>query len=274
MYGPRLPAAAVMPFDRPPKLILLHGFMASPAAWDPVRSELPRTVEAVPLTIPGFRGGEPPPLRYALEQLVETMLPSIRAHQPDFLVGHSMGGLLALAIAARLGASFRGVGAIGLPLFSSPEDGRRFLGQRGPMFRGLLANDLLSHAGCAVAHSSRRAWLPFARWRWPAQPLGVLSQAFAHSKQAHRGALEDVLFGGHLPRLAPQIACPVSLLHGASDAAAPVGRACRMAREHGWEFTELPGTHQLHVERPAVVAAWTMASVVRRSGPVERKVPS
>jgi pimeloyl-ACP methyl ester carboxylesterase len=85
-------------YDRPVRLVLIHGSVGNASVWTPVRKALEDRFEVVTPN----RGGYPPgPLleRIDFEQQAEELAPLLEdgAH----LVGHSYGGVIALLIAAR-----------------------------------------------------------------------------------------------------------------------------------------------------------------------------
>lgn len=83
--------------------VFIHGWGLNQAIWEPTMAQLPPSVQSVSLNIPGF-GGEPwrPQLAdfdLCVEQLANTILQY--SDKPVSLVGWSLGGLLATAIALR-----------------------------------------------------------------------------------------------------------------------------------------------------------------------------
>lgn len=91
-----------------PPLVLLHGRGNAASTWFPLLPALARTHRVLALDLPGFGGSSPTPgpLRTAGEGLrffaepVETVLADL-APGPMTLVGHSLGGLVALELALR-----------------------------------------------------------------------------------------------------------------------------------------------------------------------------
>jgi pimeloyl-ACP methyl ester carboxylesterase len=91
-------------------LVCLHGFMDTARTWDLVRPALERRHDVVALTLPGHAGGAPLP-----DELSDaTMADAVEAAMVDAgieeatLVGNSLGGFLALRLAAAILATPEG----------------------------------------------------------------------------------------------------------------------------------------------------------------------
>lgn len=153
--GARLTSAsfeAFPPGARSPRLLLLPGFLSSSAAWNSVAASLHTDAIAVSCDLPGFGMRAPQPSDFSLAAVVEAIRPTVEAFEPTHIVGHSMGGILGLAIAAAY-PQVSGVGAVGLPVFRSAAEGVAFIGRRGQLFRRLLRHGTLAHSACVAAQT-------------------------------------------------------------------------------------------------------------------------
>lgn len=245
-----------------PRILLLPGFLSSSQAWKSVEDGLGSSAVAFSCDLPGFGRRLSQPAEFSLESVVAAIRLIVEAFEPTHIVGHSMGGIIGLALAAEY-PQLRGVGAIGLPVFGSPTEGVAFIGRRGLLFRALLSHGQLAHAGCVAARTWPRPWIPVAKRRWKHQPGEVFRAAFVHSRAAHHGALGEIIFGGHVGRLGPDLHTQTFLLHGDADRAAPVSNVRAISSAHDWDLTVVEGgTHQLHVEDPGVVAEWIRCHIL------------
>lgn len=240
---------------REPKLLLLHGFLSSRNAWRPVRQEL-REFRTIAPDILGYgRSGHEG--EYSLDAVVGALAPIVAAERPTHVIGHSMGGIVALALAAEPGTSITSAGVIGLPVFRDRHDGTSFLHSRGIIYRNFLREDRMAHLACRGLHRTSRAWLPFAPLVLPRQPREVLRTTFDHSPAGHGGGLDHIVFAGVVEDLATRVAGPVFALHGSRDRTAPLDRARALAERHHWDFRVARDVgHQLPVERPQLAARW------------------
>lgn len=117
--------------EGPPPLILIHGLGTTQAIWDPVRAELGRRRRVVTLDVPGFGSSAPAGEGFELEQVAERVARGLAAHGvrgPFDVVGHSLGGAVALTLAAaraRLVSRLVLVAPAGLQRTWAPMSGRR-----------------------------------------------------------------------------------------------------------------------------------------------------
>jgi len=105
--------ASVWSADAPGTAILaLHGFTGSGADWSPIAESLARPVLAPDLL---GHGGSPAPAdagAYRIEEVVEHCLAWCEPRSRWIVMGYSMGGRVALRLAAALGDRLRGLGLI------------------------------------------------------------------------------------------------------------------------------------------------------------------
>lgn len=252
--------------DAAPRVLLLHGFFAGKAAWDRVRRELGRTGTATfapdLLGYGDHRHGHGPG-DYGLWRTIEHLVPSVEYFRPTHVVGHSMGGMVALGLERLLPGQFKAIGIVGLPVFTDPRDGKAHQALRGRRYQIFMRTHGFSHYGCTIVHRTQAGWLPFAHHFAPRQPPSVLRSVFDHSREAHLVGLTGIAFGGHVPTLAQGVEIPVYMLHGLRDLTAPLDRAQRIAEQFGWDFeTAGYANHQIIVERPLVVADWIRRKVL------------
>lgn len=249
------------------RLLLLHGFLVRRDFWDPLTAELAGDVRVIAPDLPGYGRAWRGMGSYRLDDVVDALVPLVEAEQPTHVLGHSMGGIVALALAARLPGRFERVGVAGLPVYATREEGIAHLRQRGRLRVALLNRHGFTHSGCVAVHRTRRLWMPVARrisWRHAGT---MASGAFDHTRESHGEALETIIFAGHVEGLAAQVTAPVEALHGGRDGAAPVGAVREVAARYGWRLKVAPtGHHQLCVSRPGLTAEWVRTHLLE---PVE-----
>ena len=256
---------------RAPRLMFLHGFLSSRNAWAPLRREL-SDLETLAPDILGYGRAAHSGADYTLDETVAHLRRVVEAEQPTHVVGHSMGGIVALALARELPGAFESVGVIGLPVFRDRADGKQSLRSRGIVYRGFLRTDRVAHLGCVGMQHTTRLWLPFAPLLLPRQPRSVLRTTFDHCRVSHEGSLNAIVFAGVVENLAEHVTTPVYALHGARDRTAPLARARSLANERGWDFRLVQNVgHQLPVEQPRVAARWIRERILAAEA---RSLPS
>jgi pimeloyl-ACP methyl ester carboxylesterase len=244
--------------------MFLHGFLSSRNAWTPLRRELAEMETVAPDMLGYGRAGHSG-ADYTLEETVAHLQQVAETERPTHVVGHSMGGIVALALARQQPGAFASVGVIGLPVFYDRQDGTQSLRSRGIVYRGFLRADRVAHIGCVGMQRTAPLWLPFAPLLLPRQPRSVLRTTFDHCRGSHQGSLDGIVFAGVVAEIAAGVDTPVFGLHGARDRTAPLDRARRLADERGWDFRVAANVgHQLPVEQPRLAARWIRECLLGR----------
>lgn len=155
-------------------LVLLHGFTAGPRAWGPVLGALAEHHDVHALTLDGHRGGTPFAHRPSIEGYLDGIERELDARGIDraHVVGNSLGGWIALALAGRGRA--RSVVAL------APAGGWR---PGGVFERALLTRFALGDAGA-------RALAPVApaALRRPRLRRAVMASVVAHPERVRPDA--------------------------------------------------------------------------------------
>ena len=185
------------------RVVLVHGSRLSAAQWAPVLPHLTPYVDAVPVDLPGHgvRAGEGFTLGRCAE-VVQDAVASAPPGTPVVVVGHSLGGYVALAHAARHSA-----GLAGLVLAGCSADP---VGPGAAVYRGVAA--LTERLG---AERMERLTFRFLRRRYPpevSEPLiagGYFPGPTADAWRAVMGECRSAMLA--------DVRCPVLLLNGQYD---------------------------------------------------------
>jgi pimeloyl-ACP methyl ester carboxylesterase len=208
-------------------LVCLHGLGRGPSDWDAVRGQLERFGRVSAPALPRH-----PDRAFAAAE---------RAIQPGAVViGHSMGGVIALRVAAETSRPLGGIVLTGCA-FPVARNGRT---------RRTTAADYAAH---------RLAFLRSIRSRPPGEGprTGTLAGLAAVARVLGRPGRFDALFGS--------ITAPVLIVHACDDHHVPVDFALAAAARHpGWEIRVLDsGGHHAHIRAPgewlAAVEPWLAA---------------
>lgn len=96
-----------------PPLVLLHGFPFDASLWDEVRAALPPATQVLTPNLPGF-GGTPALYPVSMVALADWLADWLTARgiTRATVVGHSLGGYVALALAVRAPQLLAGLGLV------------------------------------------------------------------------------------------------------------------------------------------------------------------
>src|SRR4051812_9764818 len=83
-----------------PELVWIHGLGESSTSWDPVLAQLPRFSHTL-IDLPGYGRSPWPSEPLSLDALADHLAAWLKARPLATLVGHSMGGVLAVMLAER-----------------------------------------------------------------------------------------------------------------------------------------------------------------------------
>jgi pimeloyl-ACP methyl ester carboxylesterase len=227
----------------PPDLVLLHGGGSNGAVWDPLLAVLDWPGRIVAPDLRGH-GRSPRSDRYGIGLSAADVAVLIRPGVPTYLVGHSMGGAVALALATGwFGAEIAGTVGIGVKFTWASETIAMLLARMEKPPRRFERRDeaieFYLHVGgltdfIAPDSSTAAAGVRFegGAWGLAADPRGAF--AIAH----------------HLDAFAP-FAKRLTLVNGSEDPISPVA----VLAELGLPCIVLPGLgHNPHVADPAAVA--------------------
>lgn len=250
----------------PPRILFIHGFLSGSRTWDAVRAELADEAETWAVDLPAYGRARRLATSGSLDESVEALLPLVERTRATHLVGHSMGAIIALALAHRLPDQFDGLGLAGLPVFASDRDCSAWLRANDPIRPYLLRRARLAHAACHIAARTLPAWRVAAGLVARGHPLGHGVNIFDHAACGHGPALSRIVLAGHAPALAAVVRTPAAAIHGAADRTAPLTPAVALASRSGWSMRILTGArHQLPITHPQQLATWIREAVLARA---------
>ncbi|WP_262270433.1 alpha/beta fold hydrolase [Microvirga yunnanensis] len=194
--------------DGSPALVFLHYFAGSLRSWTHVAGDLSRIYRCLRIDLPGF--GRSPPLRAfsvdAVAQVLSRRIAGLRL-ESFVLIGHSMGGKLALACAAAHPPSLAGVVLVA-PSPPSPE----------PMDEKERARLLTTHRDRASAEHTLRMITQRPILAEEAEICiadNLMTSADAWNWWLAQGSRENIT------AQAERIVCPVLVLGGSADPVIP-----------------------------------------------------
>jgi pimeloyl-ACP methyl ester carboxylesterase len=229
--------------DGPALLLLLHGLGADADVWDPLLPHVADRWRWAAVDLPGHGGSAPLP-RYSFGALAAAVAPVVAPDEPVVVLGHSLGGVVALALASGwFGLQPAGAIALGSKVVWTDEElaGARALAQRPARTYGSRQE--------AVDRALKVAGL-----------TGLVDDTAAgrlvvEADDGWRLALDAAAFGVGAPDAAGLLAasrCRVVLARGEGDPMVSAGQLDALVPD----AVDVAGAgHNAHVEDPAGVAA-------------------
>lgn len=188
-------------------VILIHGIAAHGGWWESVAPFLAASRHVVALDLSGHGDSDRRPV-YGADSWAEDVAPLIDPLHPPLIVGHSLGGMVALRIARDRGSSLRGAVVVDAPLRMRSEQRRGILRSRA-----VSAGTVMSSEAEALA---RFRPMPDEGGLDPALVRRVAAQSLSHRSDGVRWKVDPGVFLAEpvaLEELVPP-ACPVALIRG------------------------------------------------------------
>ena len=207
-----------------PVVLLLHGMAAAGNSFGAAFDRLDDSGRVVVPDLLGFGGSMLPPGQVSGEDhldAVDAMLAALGLTQaPLVVVGHSMGGPLALRFAARHTSQVRTVITLCAALYRDDAEADARIALMGPFEAALTGDGPLPNRLCAwvCRHRSIAGWVAVVIR--PDLPVAVARSGVKHTWDSYRGALDGLLRAPDWEPALDRIAAadiPVVLVEGGAD---------------------------------------------------------
>lgn len=219
-----------------PVVLLLHGMAGAGNTFGAVFDQLGASARVVVPDLLGFGGSMLPPGAVSGEDHLDALDGMLEAlglgEAPLVVVGHSMGGPLALRFAARHSDQVRTVVTLCAALYRDSAEADSRIAKMGPFEAALSGDGRLPNVLCAwmCRHRLTAGWVAVAMR--PDLPVAVARSAVEHTWDSYLGALDGLLHASDwkpaLDRLAAA-GVPVVLVEGSVDPVPVPGRAAALA---------------------------------------------
>lgn len=180
--GLRLGHSALGPAEAPTAL-LIHGITGSRRYWWPHVRELAGRYRLLVPDLPGFGRSPKPFVDYTMDFFVEALdgfldqqlgkLGEAETTGPIHVIGHSLGAMIGLELAARIPERVARLALLNVPRFESADQAHRIMHEGSASYRRLLTSDSLS---ASWTQMRRTGWRLTARYM-RRLPWAVLSDA-------------------------------------------------------------------------------------------------
>ena len=256
-------------------VLFLHALGASSRYFAGRLGSLPATYHCVMPDLLGFGRSPKPDLAYTVEDHLMALRATVArlclTEQPIFLVGHSLGAILAVEYAARFPAHVRGLVLLSLPAYQSKEEAQAYIIEHGEwMAHATVLNSGVAHGLHLVVATFRPLIALLARSLTRDLPSAVAEDSVHHSWRSYSGTLEHcVLSHDIMPALTALTALPILALHGDADPAAPLAAVRSLAVQFPTiALHTLPGKHHIFLTQNGACIAAIQSYLAARQ-PVE-----
>jgi pimeloyl-ACP methyl ester carboxylesterase len=175
-----------------------------------------------------------------------TALDDLDVDEPAVVVGHSLGVLVALRLAAAHPARVSAVVGFGPPLYADREMARRHIAGTGPMGRLFVLPGRTAEWTCRRVCTHRAIAARLAVLTHPRLPAPIAADSVRHTWVSYSETLERVLLAAEAAAWLPEVACPVRLVAGDRDPVVDLEFVRRLASMHPHvELLEWHGRHDL-----------------------------
>lgn len=213
-------------------MVLLHGLGASSAFWGAAYDDLARTGRLVVPDLLGFGASPRPATGYTADDHVRALtavLDELGVTGPVVVGAHSLGCLLALALAERRPDLVAGVVAFCPPLYPDEATARDRVARLGWLERQLATDGPWAEASCRWVCDHRAAAVGLAGVLRPGLPAPILRDGVQHSWASYSETFGHVLAAAEGAHWLAEVSVPVGLVAGSDDRVTDLGYLHRLA---------------------------------------------
>jgi len=209
--------------ENAPPILFLHGITGSRRYWQRKVRPLARVHRLILPDLIGFGLSPKPHLEYTIDVFRDSVRTLVEerglAARPLAIVGHSLGGLIALNYAARYGDHVSRMVVLSLPRFSDPVTAHAIFWRGSPHYRRLLDEHSLAETLAQMKRTGIEITLRYLlRFPWT-----VLIDSHKFTFKSLTSTLEHCLLNYQVDGILPSVPpIPTLLIHGEQDSVAPL----------------------------------------------------
>lgn len=205
-----------------PPIVFLHGMLGSHTNWDKVSPEFSGQHKLLVLDLLGFGDSPKPPIEYTVNEHVNSISQTIsRAEISEkfYIVGHSMGAILALNFAIQNPDKILGLVLISPPMKTSEEELLKSIeASSSKVIVAMTSNQTFGKLVCHLHELFPSISYPLIRLLEPELPPSAAKAAGQHTWKSYQGSLKNVLMGQDFFRLIASVKnSPILIVAAAND---------------------------------------------------------
>lgn len=215
-------------------VVLLHGLGASNAYWGAAYDALAGTGRLVVPDLLGFGASPRPASGYTVDghlRALTALLDELKVTGPVVVGAHSLGGLLAIALAERRPDLVVGVVAFCPPLYRDEPSARERIAHLGWLEGQLATDGPWAEAACGWVCAHREAAAILASAVRPGLPPAIRRAGVQHTWTSYSETFRYVLAAAEAHRWLGNVRVPVELIAGSDDPVTDLGYLRRLAED-------------------------------------------
>jgi pimeloyl-ACP methyl ester carboxylesterase len=216
-------------------ILLLHGLVGSQLFWGGPYDRLSRGHRLIAPDLLGFGASPHPESAYSADDQVDALartLKGLGVHERMIVVGHSLGSLIAIRMAARYPDMVSSVICFSPPLYPDREDAKQHIARMG-LFEKFFALDTPFARALCQWECDHREWAaPIAELLAPELPRAITRDSVNHTPASYFGTMEGVILAARGGGWLENIHIPVVMVAGDSDEAMDLDYLGRLAKKH------------------------------------------
>lgn len=206
-----------------PCIVFLHGLAGSTASWGEPFRQIANSHRVLLVDILGFGRSPKPMVDYTLQDHVAALNTTLLTHHIDsvYVVGHSMGALLALAFAALQPTRVQGLTLLAMPWYASEAEARTKIAEQSLFNRWLALETPLARVACSAMCHLRPWLMPLMPRLVRDVPAEVARDVLRHNWLSYSRSLKHLIIELRPAELLPLVNVPLLFIQGLKDQTAP-----------------------------------------------------
>ncbi len=238
-------------------VLLLHGLGGSNSYWGEPFDRVAGSGRLVVPDLLGFGASPRPDVNYDVDDHVAALidtLDELGVTSPIVIGAHSVGCLVALAVAQRHPGRVSGIVAICPPLYEDADHARDRIARMGWIEHQLAFDTPSAATACRLVCDHREAAAALTALARPGMPAVIRRGGVQHTWASYSGTFRSLFATAEGDRWLAEVECPVALIAGTRDGITDLDHLAALAKAYPHVTLDVqPGAdHSLPLTHPAV----------------------
>lgn len=238
-------------------VLLLHGLGGSNSYWGKPFDHVAGSGRLVVPDLLGFGASPRPDVNYDADDHVAALIDTLDESgmtSPVVIGAHSIGCLVALAVAHRHPDRVSGIVAICPPIYEDADHARDRIARMGWIERQLAFDTPSAATACRLVCDHREAAAALTALARPGMPAIIRRGGVQHTWASYAGTFRSLLAPANGDRWLAEVECPVTLIAGTRDGITDLDHLAALAEKHPHVTLDVQpnADHSLPLTHPAV----------------------